>query len=60
MTVVGFTEVVAVAAEGAAAKAKCPAAFGRKVVWSHPAFANQCAFIRNDKELVCVNLAAKK
>jgi len=36
------------------------AAFGRKVVWSHPAFANQCAFIRNDKELVCVNLAAKK
>jgi hypothetical protein len=36
------------------------AAFGRKVVWSHPAFANKCAYVRNDKELVCVNLAAKK
>jgi outer membrane protein assembly factor BamB len=32
---------------------------GRKVVWSHPAFANQCVFVRNDKELVCVSLAAK-
>ncbi len=33
-------------------------AFGRKVVWSHPAFANKCLFARNDKELVCVSLAA--
>jgi outer membrane protein assembly factor BamB len=32
---------------------------GRKVVWSHPAFANKCVFARNDKELVCVSLAAK-
>ncbi|MDB6037088.1 MAG: outer rane biosis protein BamB, partial [Verrucomicrobiales bacterium] len=31
-------------------------AAGRDVVWTHPAFANHCAFIRNDKELVCVNL----
>ncbi len=31
-------------------------AFGRPVVWTHPAFANQCAFIRNDKEIVCVSL----
>jgi outer membrane protein assembly factor BamB len=31
--------------------------FGRKVVWSHPAFANKCVFARNDKELVCVSLA---
>ena len=31
-------------------------AFGRNVVWSHPAFANQCVFARNDKELVCVSL----
>jgi outer membrane protein assembly factor BamB len=31
-------------------------AFGRKVVWSHPAFANQSVFARNDKELVCVSL----
>jgi outer membrane protein assembly factor BamB len=33
-------------------------AFGRKVVWSHPAFANRCVYARNDKELVCVSLAA--
>ncbi|MFO0844129.1 MAG: PQQ-binding-like beta-propeller repeat protein [Gemmataceae bacterium] len=30
----------------------------RKVVWSHPAFANKCCFARNDKEIVCVSLAA--
>jgi outer membrane protein assembly factor BamB len=28
------------------------------VCWSHPAFANKHVFARNDKELVCVNLAA--
>jgi outer membrane protein assembly factor BamB len=32
-------------------------AFGRDVYWSHPAFANQCVFARNDKELICVSLA---
>lgn len=32
-------------------------AFGREVVWSHPAFAHQCVFARNDKELVCASLA---
>jgi outer membrane protein assembly factor BamB len=32
-------------------------AFGREVVWSHPAFANRCCYMRNDEELVCVNLA---
>lgn len=32
--------------------------FGRAVVWSHPAFAQQCVFARNDKELVCVGLGA--
>lgn len=32
-------------------------AFGRKVVWSCPAFAEKCMFARNDKELVCVDLA---
>ena len=31
---------------------------GRNVVWSHPAFANQCVYARNDSELVCVSLAA--
>ncbi|MFV0442275.1 MAG: PQQ-binding-like beta-propeller repeat protein [Planctomycetaceae bacterium] len=33
--------------------------FGRAVVWSHPAFAEQCVFARNDKELVCVELKGK-
>jgi outer membrane protein assembly factor BamB len=33
--------------------------FGRELVWSHPAFANRCVFVRNDKELVCVSLAAQ-
>ena len=33
--------------------------FGREVVWSHPAFANKSVFARNDKELVCVSLAAE-
>ena len=32
---------------------------GRKVIWSHPAFANQCIYVRNDHELVRVSLAAK-
>jgi outer membrane protein assembly factor BamB len=32
-------------------------AFGRKVVWSHPAFAGRCMFARNDKEVICVSLA---
>ena len=34
-------------------------AFGRAVVWSHPAFANRCVYARNDKELICVSLAAE-
>jgi outer membrane protein assembly factor BamB len=29
----------------------------RKVVWSHPAFANRSMYARNDKEIVCVSLA---
>lgn len=31
-------------------------AFGRKVVWSHPAFANGHVFARNDRELVSYRL----
>ncbi len=31
---------------------------GRKVVWSHPAFANRCIYARNNHEIVCVSLAA--
>jgi outer membrane protein assembly factor BamB len=33
------------------------AAFGRKVVWTHPAFADKCVFVRNDKEIVCYSLS---
>jgi outer membrane protein assembly factor BamB len=32
---------------------------GRLVVWSHPAFADRCVFVRNDKEIVCASLAAE-
>jgi outer membrane protein assembly factor BamB len=31
----------------------------RPVVWSHPAFANRSVYARNDKEIVCVSLAAR-
>jgi hypothetical protein len=30
----------------------------RKVLWSHPAFADRCLFARNDEEMICVSLAA--
>jgi outer membrane protein assembly factor BamB len=33
---------------------------GRLVVWAHPAFANRCCYVRNDRELVCVDLAARR
>ena len=32
-------------------------AFGRKVVWSHPAYSGKTAFIRNDKEIVAIDLS---
>jgi len=32
-------------------------AIARPVVWSHPAFANKAMYARNDKEVVCVELA---
>jgi outer membrane protein assembly factor BamB len=35
-------------------------AMKRTVVWSHPAFARKCVFARNDKEIICVSLAAGK
>ena len=34
-------------------------AFGRDVVWSHPAFANRTVFARNDKEIVAASLEEK-
>src|SRR5206468_10140746 len=32
-------------------------AAGREVVWSHPAFANRHVYARNDKEIICADLA---
>ena len=32
---------------------------GRQLVWSHPAFANQRVYARNDWEIICVDLSAK-
>jgi outer membrane protein assembly factor BamB len=32
-------------------------ASGRDVVWSHPAFANRHVYARNDKEIICFDLA---
>lgn len=32
---------------------------GRPVIWSHPAYANQSIYARNDKEMVCISLADK-
>lgn len=29
----------------------------RDVVWCHPAFAGKCLYVRNDKEIICVDLA---
>ena len=34
-------------------------AFGRDVVWCMPAFANKRMYVRNDKESIAVDLAAK-
>lgn len=34
-------------------------AFGRDVVWSMPAFANRKVFIRNDDEIICIDLEKK-
>lgn len=33
---------------------------GRRVVWSHPAFADRCIFVRNDREIVCYSLAQSR
>jgi outer membrane protein assembly factor BamB len=32
---------------------------GRRVIWSHPAFADRCCFARNDREIVCVSMSSK-
>lgn len=33
---------------------------GRWVVWMHPAFADKCIYVRNDRELLAISLAEKK
>jgi outer membrane protein assembly factor BamB len=33
------------------------AAKGRKAVWAHPAFADKCVYMKNDKKIVCISLA---
>jgi outer membrane protein assembly factor BamB len=35
-------------------------AAGRDVLWSHPAFANRCIYVRNDQEILCADLAGTK
>ena len=32
---------------------------GRTVVWTHPAFAEKSVFLRNDRELIRVSMAAE-
>jgi outer membrane protein assembly factor BamB len=29
----------------------------RKTVWAHPAFADKCVYLKNDKEILCISLA---
>jgi outer membrane protein assembly factor BamB len=36
-----------------------PARGRRKVVWTHPAYADKAVFVRNQQEIVCAELAAK-
>ena len=35
-----------------------PSGVGRKVNWAHPAFANRCLYVRSNRELICLSLAA--
>ena len=32
----------------------------RKIVWSHPAFANRCIYTRNDQQILCVDLSSHR
>lgn len=32
---------------------------GSPAIWCHPSFANQCLYVRNDQELLCISLAAE-
>jgi outer membrane protein assembly factor BamB len=34
--------------------------FGRSVVWSHPAYADRTAYVRNDEQIVAVDLAKQQ
>ncbi len=48
----GFTEI-----DRASLLKPTNKAFGRPVVWSAPAFANKCIYVRNDEECICVSLS---
>ena len=37
-----------------------PARGRRKVVWTHPAYADKAVFVRNQREIVCASIAADK
>ncbi|MGC1275842.1 MAG: PQQ-binding-like beta-propeller repeat protein [Planctomycetaceae bacterium] len=52
ITPVGFTEV-----DRAHVIEPTNSAFNRDVVWCPPAYANQRMYVRNDKEIVCVELS---
>jgi hypothetical protein len=54
MTREGYTEV-----DRAKVIEPSNVAFGRRVVWSAPAWANKKVFVRNDNECVCIDLAAE-
>ncbi len=54
MTRQGYTEV-----DRAKVIEPSNVAFGRRVVWSAPAWANKKVFVRNDNECICIDLAAE-
>jgi hypothetical protein len=35
----------------------CPSVKDRPVVWTHPAYAGRRAYVKNNSEIVCVDLA---
>ncbi|MEQ9406880.1 MAG: PQQ-binding-like beta-propeller repeat protein [Fuerstiella sp.] len=51
----GYTEI-----DRAAVIKPTNLAFGRDVVWSMPAFASRHAYLRNDQEIICVDLAQQE
>ena len=50
-------EAYAETGRAAIVKPDCPAVKDRPVVWTHPAYAGRRAFVKNNAEIVCVDLA---